>query len=323
MGLGERRSPDARRTPASEKSLGVVLAILSGVAMAAQGRINGQLGAELHDSMLAAVISFGGGLVLLILALPFFTKMRAGIRKVRGAVADRTLKPWHLLGGIGGAVFVAGQSVTVALIGVAMFTVGVVAGQTVSGLFVDKAGLGPAGPQPLTWTRVLGAMLTLAAVLGALSGGVSGGASLWLLVLPVVAGACMAVQQAVNGRVGAAASNALTAAFVNFVTGTSALLLAWLVSLLLRGGPTAFPHNPLLYLGGLVGIVFISLASFVVQWTGVLLLGLSAIAGQLVGSVLLDVLVPAKGEHLSTPTLVGTGVALVAIVIAAAPVRRR
>lgn len=323
MGLGERRSPDARRTPASEKSLGVVLAILSGVAMAAQGRINGQLGAELHDSMLAAVISFGGGLVLLILALPFFTKMRAGIRKVRRAVADRTLKPWHLLGGIGGAVFVAGQSVTVALIGVAMFTVGVVAGQTVSGLFVDKAGLGPAGPQPLTWTRVLGAMLTLAAVLGALSGGVSGGASLWLLVLPVVAGACMAVQQAVNGRVGAAASNALTAAFVNFVTGTSALLLAWLVSLLLRGGPTAFPHNPLLYLGGLVGIVFISLASFVVQWTGVLLLGLSAIAGQLVGSVLLDVLVPAKGEHLSTPTLVGTGVALVAIVIAAAPVRRR
>jgi transporter family-2 protein len=323
VGLGERRSPDARRTPASEKSLGVVLAILSGVAMAAQGRINGQLGAELHDSMLAAVISFGGGLVLLILALPFFTKMRAGIRKVRRAVADRTLKPWHLLGGIGGAVFVAGQSVTVALIGVAMFTVGVVAGQTVSGLFVDKAGLGPAGPQPLTWTRVLGAMLTLAAVLGALSGGVSGGASLWLLVLPVVAGACMAVQQAVNGRVGAAASNALTAAFVNFVTGTSALLLAWLVSLLLRGGPTAFPHNPLLYLGGLVGIVFISLASFVVQWTGVLLLGLSAIAGQLVGSVLLDVLVPAKGEHLSTPTLVGTGVALVAIVIAAAPVRRR
>ncbi len=288
--------------------------------MAAQGRVNGQLGAELHDSMLAAVISFGGGLLLLLLALPFSTTMRRGIGNVRAAVRSRTLQPWHCLGGVGGATFVASQSITVTALGIALFTVGVVGGQTISGLFVDRAGLGPAGGQPLTWPRVLGALLTLAAVAFSLSGGLGdNGAALWMLVLPLVAGALLAVQQAINGRVKSVADSALTATLVNFAVGTAVLVLGWLVSLVLRGGPVGFPSNPVLYLGGVVGIVFIALASFVVKWTGVLLLGLSAIAGQLIGSVLLDLLLPAAGRHLSGQTLVGTAIALVAIVIAAWP----
>ncbi len=303
---------------------GVVLALLSGLAMATQGRINGQLGTELRDSMLAAVISFGGGLVLLLLALPVAPKTRAGLRRLADAVRAGRLRPWHCLGGLGGATFVAGQSVTVSVLGVAMFTVGVVAGQTVSSLFVDRAGLGPAGPQALTWPRVLGAVLTLGAVAGSLSGGLGqGGGSLWLLVLPLAGGAAVAVQQAINGRVNAASGSAMTATLVNFAVGTTALVAGWLVSLIVRGGPVGFPGNPVLYLGGVVGIVFIALASFVVRWTGVLLLGLSAIAGQLVGSVLLDLFLPTHGGHPGAATLIGTGVALVAVVLAGAGGRRR
>ncbi|HEV7980239.1 DMT family transporter [Amycolatopsis sp.] len=312
------------RSPKANKALGVGLAVVSGLAMAVQGRVNGQLGSELHDSMLAAVISFGGGLLVLLVVLSFSPKMRLGLRKLRDAVRNQTLRPWHLLGGFAGATFVAGQSITVPILGVAMFTVGAVAGQTVSGLFVDRAGLGPAGPQPLTPLRVFGALLTLAAVGGSLSGGFgSHGAGLWLLALPLVAGVLMAVQQAYNGRVGATSGSAMTATLVNFVTGLSVLLLGWVVSLVLRGGPTAFPHNPVLYLGGLVGILFIALASFVVEWIGVLLLGLSAIAGQLIGAVLLDVFVPAHGEHLATATLVGAAIALVAVGIALVPTLTR
>jgi transporter family-2 protein len=310
------------RSPKASKSVGVGLAVVSGLAMAVQGRVNGQLGSELHDSMLAAVVSFGGGLVVLLVVLPVSPKMRGGFRKLRDAVHGATLRPWHLLGGVGGATFVAGQSITVPVLGVAMFTVGAVAGQTVSGLFVDRAGLGPAGPQPLTPLRVFGALLTLAAVGGSLSGGLgSRGAQLWLLALPLVAGVLVAVQQAFNGRVGAASGSVMTATLLNFVTGFSVLLLGWVVSLVLRGGPTAFPHNPVLYVGGLVGILFIALASFVVKWIGVLLLGLSAVAGQLIGAVLLDVFVPAHGEHLATSTLVGAAIALVAVGLAALPTR--
>ncbi|WP_279587055.1 DMT family transporter [Amycolatopsis arida] len=304
----------------------MALAATSGLAMAAQARINGQLGVELHDGLLAAVISFGGGLLVLLLALVVSAGMRTGVRRIAAAVRGGSLRPWQCLGGVGGAMFVAGQSVTVGVLGVSLFTVGVVAGQTMSGLAVDRAGLGPAGPQALSRPRVLGGLLTLVAVALSVAGGLDlpgGPDGLWLLVLPLVAGALVAVQQAVNGRVGQAAGSPLTAALLNFAVGTAVLVLAWLVSLAVRGGPTGFPDNPVLYLGGLVGIVFIALAALVVRWTGVLLLGLAAIAGQLVGSVLLDALLPAPGSHLTATTLVGTALALLAVGVAGAGGRRR
>ncbi|MEC3981836.1 DMT family transporter [Amycolatopsis sp. H20-H5] len=320
------RSEDGRPSathgsPSARVKTGILLAVASGVTMALQSRVNGRLGTGLHDSFLAAVVSFGGGLLVLTAALPFSTRMRDGLASVRRALLANTLRPWQCLGGIGGAMFVAGQSITVPVLGVALYTVGVVAGQTVSGLFVDRAGLGPAGPQPLTWPRVLGAVLTLGAVAGSLSGGLgAGGGQWWLFALPLVAGALTAVQQAVNGRVGEAAEgSAFSATWVNFAVGTAVLVLAWFVSLAVRGGPTAVPTNPVLYLGGLIGIVFIALASFVVRWIGVLLLGLAAIGGQLIGALLLDLFAPEPGAHVSTATLVGTAVALGAIAVAGLP----
>ena len=54
-----------------------------------------------------------------------------------------------------------------------------------------------------------------------------------------------------------------------------------------------------------------------------LLLGLGAVTGQLVGALLLDLFAPAAGEPLPATTLAGTGLALVAVVLAAVPTRRR
>ena len=61
----------------------------------------------------------------------------------RAAARAGALRPWQLLGGVAGASLVASQGITVGTIGVALFVVAVVAGQTSSGLAVDHAGLGP------------------------------------------------------------------------------------------------------------------------------------------------------------------------------------
>jgi transporter family-2 protein len=324
-GFGSSERSTAHPVGRTKQVWGVTLALTAGVGMAVQSRVNGQLGHELQDSMLAALVSFGGGLLLLLVALGFSRRMRAGIARVPPALRSGWLRGWQLLGGIAGATYVLGQSVTVVVLGVATFTVGVVAGQTVSGLFVDKAGLGPSGPQPPTWPRVVGAALTVLAVGSAVVGGLLNAdvSHLWLLILPLVAGTGMALQQAFNGHVGAVSGSALTAALVNFVAGTSVLVLAWLVALVLRGGPRGWPSNPVLYLGGLVGVGFIAAASFIVSWVGVLMLGLASIAGQLVGSVLMDILVPATGRPLQVSTIAGCGVALVAVAIAGVGGRRR
>lgn len=312
------------RDPRVRRTFGVVLALVAGMAIATQARVNGQLAIDLDDALLAAALSFAGGLLVLLTLVPLLPRMRAGVHRLRASLEAGAIRPWQLLGGLAGALMIATQALTVGVLGVSMLTVGLVAGQTVSSLFVDRIGLGPAGARPLTTFRVAGAGLMVVAILVTVGGGITiAGDQVWLLALPVACGFAVAVQQAVNGLVGAAARNAMTATLVNFTVGTTVLGLAWVISYLLTGGPRSFPANPVLYLGGLVGIGFIALAAFVVRWIGVLLLGLASIAGQLIGSVLLDVVLPVHGTGVADTTLVGVAVAMFAVAVAAVPRRRR
>ncbi|MGH3622175.1 MAG: DMT family transporter [Sciscionella sp.] len=299
-------------------------AIVVGSLFAVQSRINGELGRELGNGMLAAAISFLSGLVVLGLLMTVRPTMRAGLATVRAGLRGGALRPWQCLGGIGGAALVASQALTVGVLGVALFTVGVVAGQTVSGLIVDKIGLGPAGRQASTVTRMAGALLTLCGVAIALSGGIRVIGGLGLVVLPLLAGVGIAVQQAINGRVGVTAGNALTASLVNFGIGSVVLVIASAVAMIAAYGlPSELPGNPVVYLGGLIGVVFISAAAYLVRPLGVLLFGLCTIAGQLIGSVLLDLVVPVQGQPLATSTVIGAALTLVAVGIASVPVRGR
>ncbi|GAA5125242.1 DMT family transporter [Haloechinothrix salitolerans] len=310
------------RSRTRPKVFGVAVAFVAGFAIAIQARINGQLAVDLGDSMLAALISFGGGLTVLVLALMASRGMRVGIARVRDALNAGRLRHWYLLGGVGGAGMIFSQSLTVGVLGVATFTVGVVTGQTISGLFVDRVGLGPAGKRPISVVRLLGAALMLVAVIVTTWGGIAiAGSQAWLLVFPVLGGFAVAVQQAINGHVGVTADNALVAALVNFAVGTTVLGVSWLATAPLRDDVVEFPANPLLYVGGLVGIGFIATAALVVRWIGVLLLGLASIAGQLLASIALDVVLPAHPGGLAASTIVGAVLALVAIVVASLPGR--
>jgi bacterial/archaeal transporter family-2 protein len=96
------------------------------------------------------------------------------------------------------------------------------------------------------------------------------------------------------------------------------LLAAFAVSLALRGLPGGvLPAEPWLYLGGPIGVTFIAVAAAVVRLTGVLLLGLATVAGQVVGAVLLDLLLPAAASRPDATTLIGAALTLVAVAIAA------
>jgi len=284
-----------------------------------QGRVNGQLGYQLHDGVLAALISFFVGSVLLLAVLPILPAARAGVGRLRRTLRTGELKPWQILGGTCGAFLVTTQGLTVAILGVAVFTVAVVAGQIVSSLPVDRAGLGPGGPQPITWPRAIGALLAVVAVIISVSdhAAVGDGGGLWWAVLPAIAGFGLAWQTAVNGRVRTAADNVVVPTIVNFLVGTAALILAAVVDVIVRGWPAALPGQWWLYVGGTLGIVTIMTAVTAVRVTGVLVLGMSSVAGQLIGAVLLDVIVPTSGSALNATSLIGVGVTMVAVGIAA------
>lgn len=304
-------------------AVGLLLAVVSGLVVPVQGRINGALGARLDDGLTAAVVSFSTGLVLMVLITMLVPKGRAGLRAVLPALLERRFPRWYLLAGAIGAVFVLAQSVTVPLIGVALFTVAAVAGQTLSGLWVDRLGLGPAGKRSLTPMRVLGAVLTIAAVVWAVSPrlGQNGAGAGWLLpvLLPLAAGFLMSFQQAMNGTQTVHYGTPITATLVNFILGTAVLWLAWLAKDAFAGTGNALPGDWWYYAGGPLGCIYIGLTALLVRSLGVLLTGLGAIAGQLVGSLLLDVFFPAPGTGVALATVLGTLLTLAAIVVATAP----
>jgi len=306
-------------------SVGIAVAgaVLIGALTALQARINGSLGAEVGDGIVAAAISFSSGLVILIALSLIVPEGRRGFGRLVAGIRSRSVPPWMLLGGLAGAFTVASQGLTVATIGVALFTVGFVAGQTTGGLVLDRVGFGPAGVVPVTVRRVVGAVLAIAGVVVCLSGDALGGVPLWMLIVPAVAGAGVAWQQGTNGRLRVRVESPLTATLVNFIGGTVVLVIAALVHVGVVGAPRAIPTAPWLYVGGAVGVVYIFLSAVVVRRTGVLLLGLGSVVGLLSTSVLLDALWPAPAAPSTPVALLAAVVAIAGVVVAAVPWRRR
>lgn len=296
-------------------------AVLVGVLTATQARVNGSLGLALGDGFTAAVVSFGSGLVIIVVLCALLPSGRAGVRTlVRGA--GRGIPIWMLLGGLAGALTVATQGLTVATIGVALFTVGVVAGQTVNGLVLDRVGYGPAGVVAVTVGRLIGGLLVVVSVILCLAGDGPARAPWWMLLLPFLAGAGIAWQQGTNGRLRQAVGSPMVATLVNFLGGTIALTVAALVHLIVVGPPRPFPVDPWLYLGGAIGATYIFLSAALVRYTGVLLLGLGSVVGLLATSVVLDALWPPLSGPPLGAAIAAVFVALVGVVVAVVPWRR-
>ncbi|MDR7233215.1 DMT family transporter [Agrococcus sp. BE272] len=299
--------------------LWVLASVTAGTGLAIQSRINGELGARLEHGMLAALISFGVGLAVLAALLAVSPGIRAGVRRLVGVLRDGTLPWWFASTGLFGAFLVATQGLVVGTTGVALYTVGVVAGQTVSGLLIDRLGIGGLARKHITPQRVLGALLALVAVGVALVGaGRLEGA--WLVVLPFIAGLLQSVQQAFGGIVQRRSGSAMAQTVSNFLVGTIALGAIVLVQT--AAGVTAqpLPTEPWLYAGGLLGIMFIALMSVAVHHLGVLTMGLGVICGQVVTSLLLDALLPA-GHPVTVWSLIGAALTIVAVAVSA--MRRR
>lgn len=299
----------------------VVVSVFLGTLVAIQSRINGEMGRRLDDGYLAAVVSIGSGLVLLTAAVAATRAGRAALGRWVAAVTGGTYPRWYFIGGACGAVLVLSQGLTAAILGIALFSVAIVAGQSLSALLVDRRGVGTMQPKSITWPRVLGTVLMIIAVAWAVSGQLQLAGGWGFLLLPIVAGLLTSFQQAINGQVRQITSSILITTWANFAIAIVVLIIAFVVHGLLAGWPAGLPTLWWMYLGGPLGLTYIACLAVFVHRVGVLVLGLCTTAGQLIGSLLLDVVVPPVGHTLAWTTIAGTCLAMVAIAVAAVPAR--
>lgn len=312
-----------RRSPARLLAAGIPLAVTAGLTLPLQARINGELGHRLQDSLLAGLFSFGGAALIMAAATLVLPSGRAAFVKLLSTTRQRTI-PWYFHGaGIIGAYFIFAQTSFVAGVGIAIYTVAVVTGQTISGLAVDRLGLGPGGKRAITGLRVLAVLLTVGAVFWAVSPRLSGESEPITMLVPLalvaLGGILMPFQHAVNGRIAAQVRSPIPGTLINYLIGSLALALIWVLKLALTGGLPTLPAELWLYTGGALGCINLVLSALLIRHIGVLLTALGMIAGQLIGALLMDWLLPVAGSAIYPQTIFGTLLTLAAIIIAALP----
>ena len=293
----------------------VVFAISIASLNSLQARVNAELGFRTGDGLLSAFLSISSGFVILIIAVLVIPTARKGLAMIPSLLREKKLAWWHLLGGASGAYYAIAQTTTGILLGVALFSVAIVSGQTLSSALADRYGLGPSGIHKLTTPRILGTVLVLIAVIVSVAGQLNASFSVWVALVPFLAGFAMGLQLAVNGRVRKESGSVAASTFINFGVATVLLTLIVLVKSIFQPLPESLPPELWLYTGGVLGSIFIAGSAFVVARIGVLVLGVSVVAGQLLGATVIDLLAPSPLHPLTLSTVAGVVLALIAVAI--------
>jgi len=301
--------------PSAVKWYGL-LAIFVGGLTALQSRVNGRLSIHLQNGILAGFISNLSGWIILTTLVALSSSNRESFKKTVKAIRRSDIKIWEILGGFGGSFFLAVQGSGVPVIGIALFTISLVAGQTSSSLLVDKLGISPSGKKPITRIRVITACFTLLGVTVAVIPKISQGSfDIFYIILALVVGVIVSFQQAINGRFNALTQKPIVTAWFNFATGTSLLIVFVGIKSIFGGEVGVFPNNPLLYTGGALGLTFIAISAYTISELGVLNFIMFSVAGQLFTALLIDSIAPVHGSTLSGFVIFGTFITFISISI--------
>ncbi|MDJ1133573.1 DMT family transporter [Streptomyces iconiensis] len=315
--------PESQRRSArgTATALLVVATVLAGTLSPLQSTVNGALGKEIGDGNAAAVISFGSGLILMFLIVFARRTTRRQALALPRLIRGGEVGWWNYLAGLCGGAVVLSEGIAVGALGVAVFQIALICGMVISGVVCDRFGVTSEVKQPVSPPRLLGAVLAVAATTLAISPALHVPGAVALAVLPFAAGLLAGWQPAGNAAVARSSGSMLVSIGFNFLVGFTVLLVGYLVRLATGSGHFALPDAWWMYTGGALGLLSIAFMALLVRGLGLLLLGLSSVAGQLLGSLILGAVSPSLGEDVHLATIGGTVLALVAAGIAMIPAR--
>jgi transporter family-2 protein len=286
--------------------------------IAVQARANGELSHRMGNPIEAALVSFGSGLIIISFISAFNPAIKNGARNLRGALKRKEIPPWTLFAGMLGGSFVAVQTQIVPIIGVAIYSVASIAGQTAASLVVDRIGLTGGGKKHITVRRVAAAGITVLAVLISVLDRIeANNVSVLAVLLGCFAGAIVGVQRALNGQINESTEQSFTTSLLNFIMGTTILVIFLGIGMLInRTEIVSLPAGPWwMYTGGTIGVIYIAFTSTIVQHLGVLTFTLISVGGQLVGSLVIDFYSPTEGVQVSAYLVTGIVMTYLGVIV--------
>ncbi|CAB4539858.1 unannotated protein [freshwater metagenome] len=294
------------------------MAVLTGVMIAEQARANSELSIRIGNSVEAAFVSFTSGLIIIAVITLFNPTIKLGLKNLRTAVKSGQMGSWRLLAGALGGAAIAISTHVVPLIGVALYSVATISGQTAVSLLVDRIGLAGGERKLISLRRVIAALITVLAVLVSVLDKISiDKFQLFAVVLGLCAGVIIGIQRSLNGSINVHSKASYATSLLNFIMGSTFLALLTLALLILRGDAiNPLPSGPWwIYTGGVVGVIYIAMSSIVVQHLGVLTFVLFSVGGQLLGSLIFDIIAPTEGAHVTAYLISGIVMTYIGVVV--------
>lgn len=313
------RGPAAAQQARPPRAVAFVVAGFFGVGVAIEARVNGELSARTSVGLFPAWLETVSALTLASTIVLLHPRTRNSLAQIKAKVTSGELPRIALAGGLFGAIYLTMQSVTVPLIGVSVFAVGLIAGQTIGSLIVDRFGFSGSQVQLITWQRGLAGLLAVTAVaVGMIDRFQVVGAALLGALLAFIAGFVIAPQQALNGRVADSVKSPFALAFINFLGATIVMQLVGLSALLLDSTRLS---NPFVapwwaYTGGVFGFFLISAAAWVVPSIGVLRFTLLSILGSIGGALIADIFLPIGNTQIGLNLALSLMIIVLAIILA-------
>ena len=269
------------------------LLLAIGGMLALQAAANVELSTATGSPFGASILQLGIAAALLLAVAA-----AAGTLGAFELVADA--EPWHLVGGLGSAIYITAGILLFPRLG-AVVSVGlIIAGQMLASLALDGFGWLGVSSEPLGAAALLGAaaVVTGAALIvrgqvgsKAIEGVVRERAG-WL-ALGLVAGAALPVQGAVNAQLRAELDAPATVGAFSFLVATAVMALVLAASLALAGTskPRAAPLRRVPWwgwLGGVCGASYVTSVFLLIPEIGTAGTIALTVAGQQLGSLLVD-----------------------------------
>jgi bacterial/archaeal transporter family-2 protein len=303
------------------ESIAIPFLLFVGSLLALQAAANVQLSTAVGSPFGASALQLAiGAIALLALTVVVGTVGAFGL-------VDHA-RPWHLIGGIGSAVYITAGILLFPRLG-ALVAVGLfIAGQMAASLLLDGFGWLGVEREPLDAAAVggalavvIGAALIVRAQAGdrALEGARGRGG--WVL-LGLIAGAVLPVQGAINAQLRVDLDAPIAVGALSFVVAT--LTMATLLGVLLavaairRPRPSGLASVPWWgWLGGLCGATYVVSVFALIPEIGVAPTVALTVAGQQLASVMVDRygLLRLPRREISARRLLGVGVLLAGVAL--------
>ena len=148
------------RVSQSSSRLWLLFGLCTGMMPPVQTAINSALRYKVDSFLYAAFISFTVGTIILLILAMIINK---GI-KLLFYTDNLQLKPWHFIGGLLGAIYIATNIILMPHLGVTLTLMTAMLGQILMGLFIDHFGMMGLPKYPIDQRRVIAVIIIICGI---------------------------------------------------------------------------------------------------------------------------------------------------------------